>query len=297
MSDQDGEQRLGRGLAVLLGEETGAPVPHESHGVSKEIGIDLLRPNPYQPRHAAGDGDLDALADSIRENGILQPLIVRRAPDDQNAYEIVAGERRWRGAQRAGLHQVPVVIMELTHRSALEIALVENLQRRDLTAIEEAEGYRRLVQSFGHTQERMGQVIGKSRSHIANSLRLLELPDPVKEMLDDGRLTAGHARAVLSTPDPEKLARHIVANGLNVRQAERLARRAAARPAGDEQGAQAEDADKLALAANLSAALGLTVDIAPRSRGGGTVRIRYETVEQLDEIARRLRQNVQPWEV
>ncbi len=297
MSVEDSDQRLGRGLAALLGDEGEDPVPQERHGVVKEISLDLLRPNPYQPRHRLDNGEIDALAESIREHGVLQPIIVRRAPDDQNAYEIVAGERRWHGAARAGLHQVPAVIMELTHRAALEIALVENLQRQDLTALEEAEGYQRLIETFGHTQERMGQAVSKSRSHIANSLRLLELPGAVKEMLDDGRLSAGHARAVLTAPDPVKLARRIVAKGLNVRQAERLARRAAAPSATGPRGAAAKDADTAALEASLSAALGLTVDIASRAKGGGTVRISYDSVEQLDDIARRLRHDLQPAEI
>jgi len=304
MSEDDRGQRLGRGLSALLGEDSAAPAvaehpehpEHPEHmGIAKEVAVDQLRPNPFQPRQRVDETEIEALADSIRENGILQPILARRSPDVAGAYEIVAGERRWRAAQRAGLHRVPVLIRELTHRTALEIALVENIQREDLTPLEEAAGYRRLIENFGHTQEKLAQIVGRSRSHIANLLRLLGLPESIKEMLDDGRLTAGHARALLTVSEPEKLAKRIVAKDLNVRQAERLARRAATGSVA--RAATRKDADTVALEDSLSQILGLKVAISHRQDGAGTVRLRYETVEQLDDIASRLRQNVTPWKV
>jgi ParB family chromosome partitioning protein len=293
MSDEDKSKRLGRGLSVLLGEEEEDYAALDRLRASKEVPVELLRPNPFQPRHRFDEDEIEALAGSIRRNGILQPILVRRATDDSNFYEIVAGERRWRAAQQARLHQVPVVIRDLSHSAALEVSLVENIQRQDLTPLEEAEGYRRLMDEFEHTQEQLALAIGKSRSHVANMVRLLGLPDPVKEMLDDGRLTAGHARALLTLPDPEKLANEIVAKGLNVRQAEQLAQRAidggvikTSTPA-----SSSKDSDTVALETGISNALGLKVTIGRRASGAGEVKVRYKTLEQLDEICRRLCQD------
>ena len=289
MSDQDKGQRLGRGLSALLGESTPEATVPERLGVAREVPIDQLLPNPFQPRQRVNEAEIEALADSIRENGILQPILVRRSPDKADAFEIVAGERRWRAAQRAGLHQMPVLIRELTHRTALEFALVENIQREDLTPLEEATGFRRLIENFGHTQDKLARVVGRSRSHVANMMRLLDLPDSIREMLDDGRLTVGHARPLLTASQPEKLAKQIVARDLNVRQAERLARRAATGQAGAARKASAaKDADTRALEDNLASALGLKVDISHRKDGGGTVRLAYQNVEQLDDIVSRL---------
>ncbi len=289
MSDQDKGQRLGRGLSALLGESTPEATVSERLGVAREVPIDQLLPNPFQPRQRVNQAEIEALADSIRENGILQPILVRRSPDKEDAFEIVAGERRWRAAQRAGLHQMPVLIRELTHRTALEFALVENIQREDLTPLEEATGFRRLIENFGHTQDKLARVVGRSRSHVANMMRLLDLPDSIREMLDDGRLTVGHARPLLTASQPEKLAKQIVARDLNVRQAERLARRAATGQAGAARKASAaKDADTRALEDNLASALGLKVEISHRKDGGGTVRLAYQNVEQLDDIVSRL---------
>ncbi len=289
MSDQDKGQRLGRALSALLGESTTEAAVPERLGIAREVPIDQLLANPFQPRQRVNEAEIEALADSIRENGILQPILVRRSPDNDDAYEIVAGERRWRAAQRAGLHRMPVLIRELTHRTALEFALVENIQREDLTPLEEETGFRRLIENFGHTQDKLARVVGRSRSHVANLMRLLDLPEPIREMLDDGRLTAGHARPLLTASQPEKLAKQIVARDLNVRQAERLARRAATGQAGAARKASAaKDADTRALEDNLASALGLKVEISHRKDGGGTVRLAYQNVEQLDDIASRL---------
>ncbi len=281
---------LGKGLAALLGE-TRADLGSEGDGQGSQIAdntiaIDLLRPNPYQPRRNFDEAELDSLAASIRQNGVVQPLLVRPAPSGQAGYEIIAGERRWRAAQRAGLHDIPVAVRWINDHQALEIALVENLQRQDLNALEEAAAYQRLIDEFGHTQEIVAQALGKSRSHVANMIRLLGLPDPVKAMVEHGDLTMGHARALLNTPDPVALAQKIVARGLNVRQAEHLAqspdkpRRAATQAAADP--------NIRALEENLSVRLGLKVAI--RTSGeSGSVTFRYESLEQLDELLNRLR--------
>ena len=288
MSDEAKTRGLGRGLSALLGDEDEDYASLERLRASKEVPIEFLEPNPHQPRRRF-DEALASLVESVREHGILQPILVRRLPDQENRYEIVAGERRWRAAQEAKLHQVPVMIRDFNEATRVEVALVENLQREDLTAIEEAEAYRHLTDEFGHTQEKLAQVVGKSRSRVANSLRLLALPDAVKEMLEDGTLTAGHARALLTAPEPAALAREIVAKGLNVRQAERLAqgsgKKAVRLP-------PQNDVNTAALEADLTTALGLKVKIqARRVRGqpkGGVVRIAYGTLEQLDEVCRRL---------
>ena len=289
MSDEAKTRGLGRGLSALLGDEDEDYASLERLRAAKEVPIEFLRPNPHQPRRRFADDTLASLVDSVREHGILQPILVRRLPDQENRYEIVAGERRWRAAQAASLHQVPVMIRDFSVAARVEIALVENIQREDLTAIEEAQAYRHLTDEFGHTQEKLAQAVGKSRSHVANSLRLLALPDAVKEMVEDGSLTAGHARALLTATDPGALAREIVAKGLNVRQAERLAQGSGKKTAS----APAQtDVNTAALEADLTNALGLKVKIQPRTvRGqpkGGVVRIAYGTLEQLDEVCRRL---------
>ena len=292
MSDEAKTRGLGRGLSALLGDEDDDYAALERLRVSKEVPIEFVQPNPKQPRRRFAEEAAASLVESVREHGILQPILVRRLPDQDNRYEIVAGERRWRAAQEAKLHQVPVMIREVRDAALVEVALVENIQREDLTPIEEAEAYRRLVDEFEHTQERLAQVVGKSRSHIANSIRLLALPDAVKALVEDGALTAGHARALLSTPDPEALAREVAAKGLNVRQTERLA----AGPAKKKRSpSPPKDVNTAALEADLSAALGLEVALQDRIvRGqpkGGVVRITYETLEQLDEVCRRLCQH------
>ena len=218
---------LGRGLNALFGEtapEDFEPLKKGEH--PRHLPIEFVTPGRFQPRRKFDQEAIQSLVDSVRERGILQPLLVRQHPDDGAIFEIIAGERRWRAAQLAGLHQVPVVIRELSDREALEIALIENIQRQDLTALEEAEGYKRLMDEFGHTQEVLAKALGKSRSHIANMLRLLTLPLQVKQMVQDGSLTAGHARALLSVEDPVATAQQVIEKGLNVRQVEQLAREA-----------------------------------------------------------------------
>jgi ParB family chromosome partitioning protein len=269
------------GLSALLGNAAGAA---GGEGV-RMVPIEFLRPSTLQPRRYFGDDELAALTESIRAKGVMQPLLVRRRSDGAGQYEIVAGERRWRAAQLAGCHELPVVVYVLSDREALEVALLENVQRQDLTALEEAEGYRRLIDEFGHTQEELARTLGKSRSHIANLIRLLALPASVRTMLERGELSAGHARALLGAPDPAPLARQVVARELNVRQTEALVRQA--RQSASPIAPGPRDANTAALERDLSARLGLPVKLQPR-RQGGTLSIAYRSVEQLDDLIRRL---------
>jgi ParB family chromosome partitioning protein len=284
-ADEGKRRQLGRGLSALLGEESEDYAELDRLRLSKTVPVEFLQPSRFQPRHRFDDEEIRGLIDSIRANGILQPILVRRVPEQPDRFEIIAGERRWRAAQAAKLHEVPVIIKDLSDGDALEIALVENLQRQDLTPLEEAEAYRRLMEEFSHTQEDLARALGKSRSHIANTLRLLGLPEPVRTLLDEGKLTAGHGRALLAAVDPVRLAEQVVSKGLNVRQTESLAqgKKRTPRPA-----AHAEkDADTIALENEVSNLLGLKVAINHHPTGG-TVTIRYQTLEQLDEILRRL---------
>ena len=283
---------LGRGLSALLGEadETAAgaaPRPGDGH----ELPIELIERNPGQPRRDFAEAELEELANSIRERGVLQPILVRPAPGQPGRYQIVAGERRWRAAQRAGLREMPAIVRDLDDRLTLEIAIVENVQRMDLNAIEEALGYRDLVDRFGRTQEDIARIVGKSRSHVANALRLLGLPEAVQQELRAGRLSAGHARALAAAPDPAALAQQVLDQGLNVREAEALARRAQAPARPSRPSAQAKDADTRALEDDLSEALGLGVEITHHD-GAGELRIRYASLEQLDDLCRRLTRGV-----
>ncbi|MFD2265342.1 ParB/RepB/Spo0J family partition protein [Lacibacterium aquatile] len=301
----DNKKRLGKGLSALFGEAAGEPVVAQGPGAAtpatstpapRTLPIASLQPGKFQPRRRFDEEALQALIGSIREQGVVQPLLVR--PIEGGKYEIVAGERRWRAAQAIPLHEVPVVIRELDDRAALEIGLVENIQRADLTPLEEAEAYRRLIEEFGHTQEALSQAVGKSRSHIANTLRLLYLPGGVKALVEDGKLTAGHARAVLTSPDPEALATKAVNEGLSVREVERLAQSAKApangkgstgakpRPVAKIAGG-AKDPDTLNLEKHLSEILGLAVDIQFDGKGG-SLTIAYDNLEQLDDLTHRL---------
>ncbi|MDE0698537.1 MAG: ParB/RepB/Spo0J family partition protein, partial [Boseongicola sp.] len=255
------------------------------------VGIDRISPNPGQPRRAFAEAALDELAASVREKGIIQPLVLRRDPRDPDRYEIVAGERRWRAAQRARLHEVPAIVRDLDDAEVLEIAIVENIQRADLNALEEAAGYRQLMERFGHTQEALARALGKSRSHVANLLRLLALPQAVQELVLSGDLSAGHARALVTAADPEGLARRIVAKGLSVRQAEALAQedRDGGRPRPRGGRRREKDADTRAAERDLAAALGMKVSIDHAAGGGtGSVTLRYGSLEQFDELCRRL---------
>ena len=280
--------RLGRGLQALLGDDGSDYAALDAVRESKTVPIEYLRPNRFQPRRDFDEAEIDALAESIREQGILQPILVRRDSDNVNGYEIVAGERRWRAAQRVRLHEVPVLIKDLTDEKALEVAIVENVQRQDLNVLEEAEGYQRLMRDFSHTQEDLARVVGKSRSHVANTLRLLGLPDEVKSLLAKHSLSAGHARALLNAVDPVKLARLAVKRGLNVRQVEKLAQSGRETKAPAAAMAQ-KDADTIALERELANLLGLKVTINFHG-GGGELVIHYTTLEQLDDVVQRLSQ-------
>ena len=280
----DNKRGLGRGLSALLGDGASAGTPTRAQ---RQLPVGQLVPSPLQPRRHFDADELEALAESIRANGILQPILVRRHPTRPEIHEIVAGERRWRAAQLAKLHEVPVIVRELGNREVLELALVENLQRHDLSALEEAEGYHRLIEEFGLAADDLARQVGKSRAHVANTLRLLKLPDGVKALLMRGKISAGHARALLNARDALGLADKVVAEGLSVRQTEALAARSGvvARP---KKPAPAKDSDTRALERDLARTLGLNVDIAHRGQTGGTLSIRYATLEQLDDLIGRL---------
>ena len=296
-SDQGKRTNLGRGLAALFGEENEDYASLDRVRSTKTVPVEHLHPGRYQPRQHFDKDAVTALAESVRAQGILQPILVRRHPERTSEFEIVAGERRWRAAQQAKLHEVPVIIRELTDAESLELAIVENVQRQDLTPIEEAEGYQRLLEEFQHTQDDLAKVVGKSRSHIANTLRLLSLPDAVKTMVMEGQLTAGHARALVGYEASEHLAAEIISKGLNVRQAERLVQEAKAgpkpkaKPAGAPatRGDLAKDSDTIALERDLTALLGLKVSIK-FDGDGGSLTIHYKTLEQLDDVLHRLNQ-------
>ena len=289
---RDRRRGLGRGLSALFedGRDEGAE-PDRARS-PRIVPIERLRPGAFQPRRRFDEAETEALAASIGDVGVLQPILARPVGDGGEAFEIVAGERRWRAAQRARLHRVPVVVRDLDDAQALKIALVENVQREDLNAIEEAEGYGRLMEEFGLTQEAVARAVGKSRSHVANTVRLSGLPGPVKRLVEDGRLSAGHARALLTAADPEGLAARAADERLTVREVEALAKEPAGGggPAGGgKRPAAGKDADTLALERSLSVALGLRVDIRHKGEAGGTIGIRYGTLEQLDAVCRRLR--------
>lgn len=284
---------LGRGLSALMADiQTGrsetaaAPVPLRAE---RAVPIDRIVPNPNQPRRAFAETALEELAASIREKGIIQPLIVRPDPADQSRFQIVAGERRWRAAQRAQLHELPVIVRDFDDTEVLEVAIIENIQRADLNAVEEALGYRQLLDRFGHTQEQLATAMGKSRSHIANLMRLLSLPEEVQDMLRDGRLSAGHARALITTDNPVELARRAVARGMSVREVEKAAKSSASGTTRRKKRVIAKDADTRALEADLSAALDLPVTIEHYPDwGGGKVIIGYTNLEEMDDLIRLL---------
>ena len=274
---------MGRGLSALLGDGEPETRENDTNSRSRNLPVAFLRPNPLQPRRNFDEGELKSLAASIAEKGVLQPILVRPTAT-RDVYEIIAGERRWRAAQIAKLHEVPVIVRPFSDAQSLEIAIIENVQRSDLTAIEEASAYQELMNRFQYTQEQVSEVIGKSRSHIANTLRLLKLPDSVKKLIAEGKLSAGHARALIGAPNPDALAREILAGALNVRQAEKKVqppRGLARKPGG-------KDADTRALEHSLSNSLGMDVNIEHQGKKGGQVKVRYRTLEQLDEIIRRL---------
>jgi ParB family chromosome partitioning protein len=280
--------RLGRGLAALIGDvglESSTPV--ERGRASRKAPVEHLRPNARNPRSHFSDAELEELAASIRERGIIQPIVVRSVRGLVDAYEIIAGERRWRAAQRAGLHEVPIVVHEASDAEALELAIVENVQRADLDPIEEATGYQRLADEFGYSQDDIAKIVGKSRPHVANTLRLLKLSDKIKAYIHSGDLSAGHARMLVGIPRAEALAETIVARGLNVRQVEALARSDGRKPMPGKVHKATKDANTSALEKRLSDALGLVVTIEHKGEAG-TLRIAYSRLDQLDEVIRRL---------
>ncbi len=283
--------RLGRGLSALLGEEPPQEAKSSEPSSSQKLPIAFIEANPLQPRRTFRAEDLEDLVKSVRENGILQPILVRPHPREQGRYQIVAGERRWRAAQKAQLHEIPVVVKTLNDVETLEIALVENIQRADLDPIEEAKGYETLIENFGHTQEQLSKTIGKSRSHIANTLRLLSLPDAVQGHLKEGALTPGHARALITSDAPLELAQQIIEGNLSVRDTEALAKSKKEGATKQPQNAKApvhKDADTRALEDNVSRSLGLKVLIDDHGDKGGVLKISYKTLEQLDDVCRRL---------
>jgi len=306
MSRKPERKGLGRGLSALLGDLDPEPVaatpeaapapdaaPDSPRAPRAQLTapVETLHPNPDQPRRDFAERDLAELADSIRQRGIIQPVIVRRHPTRDGQYQIVAGERRWRAAQRAQLHDIPIVLRDLDDKAVLELAIIENVQRADLNAIEEAAGYAQLIERFGHTQEVMAGIVGKSRPHVANTLRLLSLPEQVQAMLRAGKLSAGHARALINAADPVALAEQAVARGLTVRQVEELARRAPPlrRKGRGKGGPLQKDADTRVLEGDLSAAIGMPVSIEHRADGtGGELRVRYKSLDDLDRLCRQL---------
>lgn len=306
MTSTDKNRRLGRGLSALLGEvetedyagpdggDAPASAPRSRDGV-RTLPIELIRPNPDQPRKTITESELEALSESIAEKGVVQPILVRPIKGEGEAYEIVAGERRWRAAQKARLHDIPALVRELTDKETLEIGIVENVQRSDLNPVEEAHAYRQLIDRFGHTQDDVARAVSKSRSHVANMVRLLALPEAVLTSLASGEISTGHARAIATAPDPEALVRIIVEKGLSVRETERLARDAQTGKAADSKTGMAskpgdKDADTRALESDVTARLGLSVDIRHGSKGG-EIRVQYKTLEQLDDVCRRLSGN------
>jgi len=294
MTDRKTERRgLGRGLSALMADVNLGAAPRaedRAARVESRLPIEKIEPNPDQPRRDFSPEALQELAESIRAKGIIQPLIVRQNPRKTDSYEIVAGERRWRAAQLAQLHDVPVLIRNLDDTEVLEVAIIENIQRADLNAIEEALGYRQLMERFGHTQERLSEALGKSRSHIANLLRLLSLPDEVQVWLREGKLTAGHARALVTTTDPVALARQVISRGLSVRETERLSKAPVARGGDGKQRQPEKDADTRVLEQDLSANLRMKVVIDHKGHEGGSVTITYKTLDDLDELCQLLSQ-------
>jgi ParB family chromosome partitioning protein len=292
----DERSRLGRGLAALMGDVGGETPSHQDGGRKpRRAPIENIRANPRNPRRTFPESELEELSASIRERGVIQPIVVRAvrgkntpgATTESDNFEIIAGERRWRAAQRAGLHDLPIVVVEATDAQALELAIIENVQRADLNPLEEAAGYQSLIDTFSHSQDDVAQIVGKSRSHIANTLRLLKLPDAVKAQMAAGKLTAGHARTLIGQPNAEQIANDIVRQGLNVRQVEALARDSDKNKAKAKPPAAGKTTDTRALEKRVSDALGLKVSIE-QSGKAGAVKIAYRDLEQLDEILRRL---------
>ncbi len=291
MADDAGKSRLGRGLAALIGDvgdETPTIDRERARAGQKRVPVEFIKPNPRNPRRTFTETELEELASSIREHGIIQPVLVRAERNRSDSYEIIAGERRWRAAQRANLHDVPVIVVEANDHEALQLAIIENVQRADLNAIEEASGYAALAEEFHYSHDDIAKTVGKSRSHIANTLRLMKLPEPVQAMVRGGQLSAGHARQLIGQPDAEALAKDIVARGLNVRQAEEM-RQTAAHPDRKPRAATTpRDPNTVALERRMTDALGLTVNVKHRAGGSGVLQVRYKDLDQLEDVIRRL---------
>lgn len=284
------KRRLGRGLAALIGNEMTEDAAVDTAQSFRKVPIEFLRANPNNPRKTFNDDELEDLSNSIRSKGLLQPIVVRPVEGANNAFEIVAGERRWRAAQKALLHDVPVLVHDLNDAEALEVAIIENVQRADLNPIEEADGYQRLIDQFSYTQQQLADVVGKSRSHIANTLRLVKLPEQVQIYLREGEITAGHARTLVASEAPVELAKEIINSGLSVRDAERITQKPNSSKSAKPSKAHVapKDADTIALERNLSQTLGLSVEIVDRGKTGGQLRINYRSLEQLDDVTARL---------
>ena len=306
MGDEKSKQRLGRGLAALMGD-LDQPVEAKSEVVSevtepkgeRVVPIESIRANPNNPRRIFDDAALEDLSNSIREHGIVQPILVRPVSGEDLAgaeYEIVAGERRWRAAQKAALHQVPIIVREIEDKQALELAIIENVQRADLNGIEEALGYQQLIDEYDYSQNDLAQVIGKSRSHVANTLRLLKLPDSVQKYVSEGLLSAGHARTLVNAQSPDALAKRIVEEGLSVRQAEMMAqepdRTNGSVAPSSKHAAYNKATDVLALEKRIEDTLGLKIDIRHGEKEKGEIRIKYKNIDQLDEVCRRLENGI-----
>jgi ParB family chromosome partitioning protein len=276
---------LGRGLSSLMGDTETTQTKNTNVGQETKIPIANLKPSPSQPRRLFNKNSIYELADSIKAKGLVQPLVVRPSPSDTNSYEIIAGERRWRAAQIAQLHEVPVVIRNFNDTEALEVAIIENVQRSDLSPIEEAAGYKRLIENHGHTQEDLSGIVGKSRSHIANIIRLLSLPQSIQDMITEGKISSGHARAIMNSAFPEQLAEKIINENLSVRDAENLAK--------DKKGIikklKLKDPDTIDLENKISEKLGMTININHKGKKGGSIKIDYKTLDQLDMITQKLK--------
>lgn len=296
MAKKTGSRGLGRGLSALLGEEVKVSTPDNVTALQpkrsdlglKELPLDLMMPNPNQPRTFFDADLINELAQSIKDRGVLQPILVRPMKSDPGIYEIVAGERRWRAAQKAQIHKVPVIIQELSDKTTFEIALIENIQRSDLNPMDEARAYQRLSDEFGHSAEAIGGLVGKSRSHVTNLIRLMALPDDVAYFVENGELSMGHARALLSAKDPVTIAKKIIDQGLSVRNTEALVSAEASSAKGRKKTVAEDLTETQSLAADITQALGLNVSIKHKGKTGGAVTVSYKTLDQLDEICQRL---------
>ena len=285
MNSSISKKGLGRGLSSLMGDTKNISIQNETLNQETKISISNLKPSPSQPRRLFDKNSINELAESIKSKGLVQPILVRPSPTENGIYEIIAGERRWRAAQIAQLHEIPAVVRKLDDVEALEIAIIENVQRSDLSPIEEAAGYKRLIENHGHTQEALADIVGKSRSHIANIIRLLGLPQSIQDMISEGKISSGHARAIMNSAFPEKLAEKIVSENLSVRAAEDLAKQ---RKSGVKK-VKLKDPDTIDLENNLTAKLGLNVLIDHKGKKGGSIKIEYKSLDQLEMVTSKLK--------